>query len=702
MSNKSTKKALLTSVLALVLCMSMLIGTTFAWFTDEVTTGNTIIQSGDLEVDLEYWNGTKWVSAAGEKLEFIDLDEDGNTLWEPGCTYQLPKLRVVNKGNLDLKYEIVISGLTGNAKLLEVIDWTFDGEPLVVSYKGTLKAGVEGDAFVIKGHMQETAGNDYEGLTIDNISIAVYATQLNAENDSYGPDYDKDAWHPGMTIHNADDLEAAIANGVDAVLGANVEVDDDVVLTANLDLGGYTLSAGKVTTEGNVVVTNGTLALTDAGRVYAWEDAHIALHNVKIVSDGVSAYAVEGGTVELKNVTFVNTATSNPIQNYGGNMILENVTVAQEGDANTPWYSSAIQVINLIVKNEETGKYEVTAQANATINSGKYVGKKAVMISAPGGNVTINGGTFVGSEYAIQADFAPQNYTYGSDYESVVTINGGDFTGAIKVSKAVKLVITGGTFSHDPSAYVADGYKAVLHDGVYHVVGENVYMNVADMQAAINDGATNVVMGADMTGDLVMKSGVTVEGNGHTLNGSINLNGADNVTLKGITFDAAGAKLGCDGSGKGKQYANIISGDATNKPTKGAFNLVIDGCTFTGTFAKGGTAICLTDQTRSGGGSGNVTIKNCTFDTVNSYYDIYGHYCGNGNNGYGDFVIENNTFKSVRSQGLAVYLGRYASSTPVVVTGNSFAVDVLENAVYVQDHSSYGVSVNASNNTFGG
>ena len=52
MSNKSTKKALLTSVLALVLCMSMLIGTTFAWFTDEVKSGTNIIAAGNLDVNL--------------------------------------------------------------------------------------------------------------------------------------------------------------------------------------------------------------------------------------------------------------------------------------------------------------------------------------------------------------------------------------------------------------------------------------------------------------------------------------------------------------------------------------------------------------------------------------------------------------------------------------------------------------------------
>ena len=59
-NTKSTKRALLASVMALLLCFSMLLSTTFAWFTDSVTSGNNIIKSGNLDIELEYWNGTDW------------------------------------------------------------------------------------------------------------------------------------------------------------------------------------------------------------------------------------------------------------------------------------------------------------------------------------------------------------------------------------------------------------------------------------------------------------------------------------------------------------------------------------------------------------------------------------------------------------------------------------------------------------------
>lgn len=248
---------------------------------------------------------------------------------------------------------------------------------------------------------------------------------------------------------------------------------------------------------------------------------------------------------------------------------------------------------------------------------------------------------------------------------------------------------------------------------------DNTYINVtinnleivttaAEFQAALDAVANDptkaniVVMPGTYEGMFTIKAdGTTITGKEGAVVDCINLNGKKNTTLKTITFDAAGAQQGYDGKGNKKQYANIITGDAS-KPKTGARNLVIDGCTFTGTFANGGVSIAFTDQNRTSGASGNVTIKNCTFNTVGAYYDIYGYYTGNGSNGYGDFAIVNNTFKSVtHPEGCPVYLGRYASSTPVVVKGNAFETEAtLEDAVYVQDHSSYGVSIDASDNTF--
>ena len=127
MDNKRIKKnALLSSVLALSLSVIMLIGTTFAWFTDTATTAVNKIQAGTLDVALEMNDGQNWVSAEGITLKFIKAEgapQDEPVLWEPGCTYKLPKLRVVNNGSLAVKFKVIITGIMGDAKLNEVIDW---------------------------------------------------------------------------------------------------------------------------------------------------------------------------------------------------------------------------------------------------------------------------------------------------------------------------------------------------------------------------------------------------------------------------------------------------------------------------------------------------------------------------------------------------------------------------------------------------
>ena len=53
-NRKVTRRALLLSLLAVVMCIVMLVGTTFAWFTDTASTAVNKIQSGNLDVQLEY------------------------------------------------------------------------------------------------------------------------------------------------------------------------------------------------------------------------------------------------------------------------------------------------------------------------------------------------------------------------------------------------------------------------------------------------------------------------------------------------------------------------------------------------------------------------------------------------------------------------------------------------------------------------
>ena len=207
-NRKSTKRALLGSVMAMVLCLAMLVGATFAWFTDTASTGVNKIQAGNLDVQLVDENGN---SLEGKTLEFkkaANAAEGEAVLWEPGCTYELPAVYVKNNGNLALKYKVAITGINGSAKLNEVIDWTINDADLSADH--SLSAGATSEALTIKGHMQESAGNDYMNESIDGIAITVYATQDTVESDSFNNQYDKNATYP---VANVTELKEALTNG---------------------------------------------------------------------------------------------------------------------------------------------------------------------------------------------------------------------------------------------------------------------------------------------------------------------------------------------------------------------------------------------------------------------------------------------------------------------------------------------------------
>ena len=226
-NRKATKRALLTSVMALVMCVVMLVGTTFAWFTDTVTANVNTIKAGKLNVELLDKDGN---SVEGQTLKFLQMDENGNIqpnaniLWEPGATYQLPKLTIKNNGNLALKYKINVSGAkvaagapAGSLKLLDVLEWTYEvgGRAYALNSDKSLGVG-EADTLVIKATMDKNANNDYQGMAIEGIAITVYATQDTVEYDSNGNTYDKDAAYPTYPAGLTKDSFSAGQKAVDS------------------------------------------------------------------------------------------------------------------------------------------------------------------------------------------------------------------------------------------------------------------------------------------------------------------------------------------------------------------------------------------------------------------------------------------------------------------------------------------------------
>ena len=220
-TKKATKRALLTSVMALVMCVVMLVGTTFAWFTDTASTSVNKIVAGNLKVDIVNEAGTASIKNSGLKFVSADNVTKGEAiLWEPGCRYLTEGFRIANKGNLALKWKaeinkdnIVNDKVVDTAKdgvsLLDVIDFyvvtkAADGTETAVAienFTGKLAANVgKSETYYIKGVMQTTAGNDYQNLTLDGITITVYATQDTVEFDSFDNTYDENAQYSDVDV----------------------------------------------------------------------------------------------------------------------------------------------------------------------------------------------------------------------------------------------------------------------------------------------------------------------------------------------------------------------------------------------------------------------------------------------------------------------------------------------------------------------
>ena len=345
---KATKRALLTSIMALVMCVVMLVGTTFAWFTDTATANVNTIKAGNLKLGLEMataWdadgNPTAWEDAKGKTLEFRKAG--GTTqevLWEPGATYRLPELRVSNAGNLNLKYKVQITGIekdrtpTGTANLNDVIDWTinYGGEKLTGSSDEYLLNANESttkyDIIAISGTMKTSANNDYQGLSIDGVAVTVYATQMTGEYDSNGNDYDKDAQYPVVnSAALADAIKNAAAGSSVTVAPGAYELPDTIPAGVSISGAGVgetklTVPAtpsgnqktGLVVKESDVTISNATITGNSdiTSDMYCGvvdvREGGTTLENVEIVNRTSQASGIvinrgvdEGETVTMKN-----------------------------------------------------------------------------------------------------------------------------------------------------------------------------------------------------------------------------------------------------------------------------------------------------------------------------------------------------------------------------------------------------------------
>ena len=434
--SRGLRKAIAVSALALVLCVGALTGATFAWFTDTVTNTGNMIVAGELAVDLIHVGG----GADGGDVS-IKEDPDHKIFnyeqWEPGYTV-METLKVVNEGSLALKFRLdaVATGADttedGAHTLADAIDvWVFegDGTPAPGSFAeitaadsgwrnagalSALMADEDGMAYgvllpegatasqdneavgsvqmTVALHMQEAAGNEYQGLSLGDLCFTLQAVQYAFEEDGFGDDqYDEIADY-ALTA-TAEEFEAAL---------------DDPEVT-------------KIAVTADLTFDWGNQSYDDSNA--------LKLRN-KVIS------GVTGSEV----LTFAGYGSANPIKD----VTLNNITVKDEtvGDVETAWEHGYLEFENLTAVNVTfldqpmlSGDCSLT---DCTLNGTEN--QYAVWVNA--GNITLKNCTLDGLR------MLKIHEAYGSEVESVV-VDGCTFTGTV-----LKAGIDFGTLNADTAVTI--------------------------------------------------------------------------------------------------------------------------------------------------------------------------------------------------------------------------------------------------------
>ena len=427
------------------------------------------IQAGTLDVQLLDEQGNtlegqtlSWKKAAGHENEAV--------LWEPGCTYNLQSFKIKNNGNLALKYKIVISGIVGDAKLLEAIDFTVTGVDGVTTanalngFEGKLAASSMTDAITISSHMKEYAGNEYQGKSIDGIGITVVATQDTVEHDSNGNTYDERAEYPVLASSVSDFRDALSQGNSTIILASDVTVEDGIQMSvendASINFNGNTLKGA---------VESGSISSSDGPTNLVLSDPN---NSDEYSIDGELVQHAGGGYTQLAAITvWKPTVTIESGKYTYDNAVILCQLQTQDSDA-----------VGVVVNGgtfDGKGAASVIANVfgNVIINNGTFnayddgdASGECVYVSSGSSHVpsitTINGGTF----NAVDRIFYVRVNTR---YTQKIVVNGGTFNvdgggSLIQVSSGNAsdyLTITGGTFNVDPSAYVDTANYNVTHSG---------------------------------------------------------------------------------------------------------------------------------------------------------------------------------------------------------------------------------------------
>ena len=557
MNSKNTKRALLSSVVAMLVCFTMLLSTTFAWFTDTAVSGSNIIQSGKLDIELEYYNGTEWkdVNASSEIL-------DKDALWEPGYT-EVVYLRIKNAGSLALKYQLGINVVSETAGInvagdsFKLSDYIYmgvienvNGETNAYANRedavsAVADAGIISTGYTKSGSMVADANALYLAMvvympeTVDNVAnhngtkipeidlgISVFATQLTYENDTFGPDYDEDAGIYHVIVSSEAELVQALA---DAKNGDIIGISGNVTWTT-----GAVIGSTPFVTDATYITLKGV----DANATFT------------AIGSGVGKVGIDNGTVIFKDLKIVDNSVSYAENSweYGylefrGNTVFENC-----------------DIVNAIMMEGESAKF-IDCKLNSNDNN-----QYAVWVSD--GVATFENCTFSGAR-GLKVHEA-----YGSEVASV-SVNNSEFVelskkpgvalGTLNAATSVSLTNNKfiGTQPGDQGNYKYESdtdvttFKFTDKDNTViakdTTLPEGLYKDENGVYYATTTGGLSA--GIDATaenGTLVLAKDVVYTGNGYA-----------NIT-KDITLDLNGNTISTTSLGVVAKAGTIKNGTVSN------------------------------------------------------------------------------------------------------------------------------------------
>ena len=649
-SKKTTRRALLSSVIALLLCVSMLVGSTFAWFTDEVTSTGNIIKSGTLDIELLHSDDNKEWKDASKGAIF------NYQYWEPGYT-QVKYVKIANVGNLALRYQLSIIPemlpAQGDVNLGDVIDVYMLPAGADVSREaiaaatpvGTLsdlmletdgaahgvilpengsedfKLNPEDEDLVARDaagnptheltccivlKMREEAGNEYQNLSVGKgFKVELLATQYTWENDSFDNMYDDDSAYDALPHATVSEMKAQ---------GLPTYLIEDIL--------------------------NG----------FAGEDVVLTLD---------TAYAFKGEPVE--------SAKESPYADWYVDFFVSLDKAPAEG----------------LVLSGQYDEWSSTWIAFYVPTNGIEAGEFHPLLG------TVTGG-------------GVSNWTYTEICEGVGTFNCGavDLKGLNEgTTMTVELRLI------NPE----DTTETIVVKSVQYTFGKHAYsvFTAEDLQKALDNGETDIALGADITGNVTVTQKadvvVTIDGNGHEFAGVLTVDGKSatyltaGLTVKNMVFKAnsisadACIRLG-DGTNATRYTCNVTVENCTfdvpgavgvKSYTGGDKNLTITGCTATAAChsliqAKGIDGILVENckvYSKNGlnfNNSTNVTVDGCEVD-VKGYAVRFGESSG-GVGAAETYLIKNCTLKSANDDGDATIILRGTADYSTLTIENTTIV----------------------------